>query len=112
MRGDQPLCFPASPTVSSSTTARLTAMCQRWRPCGRSWPSRLRGLGGRRALAAVGVLEPDDVVEMRRRDLEDVRVLERRHPVDGAGRVVERVAGADDLLLQHRVADGAELELR
>ena len=44
----------------------------------------VRGIGppvgqlcGRRALAAVAVLEPDDVVELRRRDLEDRRVLER-----------------------------------
>ena len=38
-----------------------------------------------RALAAVGVLEPDDVVEVRRRDLQDRRVLQGRHTVYTAG---------------------------
>ena len=35
------------------------------------------------AFAAVVVLKPDDVVEMRRRDLEDRRVLDRGDPVHG-----------------------------
>src|SRR5919205_836662 len=37
-----------------------------------------------RALAPVAVLEPDNVVEVRRRDLQDRRVLERRHAMHGA----------------------------
>ena len=68
------------------------------------------GVGG--ALAAVAVLEPDDVVELRRRDLEDRRVLERRDPVHGAGPVAERGARADDRLGERLVADGAELDPR
>ena len=43
----------------------------------------------------ISVLEADDVVEMRRRDLDDQRVLDRGDPVDGARAVAERVAGGD-----------------
>ena len=39
--------------------------------------------------AAVAVVEPDDVVEVRRRDLEDRRVLERGDAMHGAGPVAE-----------------------
>src|SRR5436190_21337576 len=102
MRGDQPLWIPACPTVSPSTRVKLTHLCQ---------SPKVEPSGVGRAGASVRVLEPDDVVEVRRRDLEDVRVLERRHAMHGAGRVAERGSGADDLLLQEGVADGAELEL-
>ena len=40
-------------------------------------------------LAAVGVLEADDVVELRRRHLDHVDVGDRDHAVHGAGRAVE-----------------------
>ena len=68
----------AAPTVSGSCTpTTLPDTCEGWR------------LGGRGAGAAVRVLEPHDVVELRRRDLEDRRVLERGHAVHRAGPVVE-----------------------
>ena len=54
-----------------------------------------RPLGRARALAAVAVLEPDDVVEVRCRDLDDERVLDRRHAVHGAGPVAEHVVRPD-----------------
>src|SRR3954466_11053659 len=68
--------------------------------------------GLRRALPAVAVLEPDDVVELGRRDLDDGRVLDRRHAVDGAGPVPEAGAGRDDLGLEDGVARLPQLELR
>src|SRR5262245_21112955 len=49
---------------------------------------------------------------MRRRDLEDRRVLERGDAVDGAGPVAEARAGRDDLLVERLLADLAELEPR
>src|ERR687888_765073 len=98
MRADQPVSAAAAPTVRSSDIGpKLTTSV-----------SRLR-LGG--PLPPVGVLEPHDVVELGRRDLEDGRVLERRDAVDGAGHVAERGTGTDDLVLQHRIADVAELQL-
>src|SRR5579884_482374 len=69
---------------------------------------RLR-LGG--AGAAVVVFEPNDVVDLGRRDLEDGRVLERGHPVDGAGAEAEGSPRADDLLVLHRVTGARELDL-
>ena len=52
-----------------------------------------------RALAAVGVLEPDDVVEVGGRDLENPRVLDAGHAVDRARPEAERLARRDlDLL--------------
>ena len=59
------------------------------------------------------VLEPDDVVELRRRDLDDRRVLERGHAVDraraGSGR--PRPAPTTSLF-SIRSPGRAELELR
>src|SRR5438132_12449690 len=69
---------------------------------------RLRRRG---ALAAVGVLEPDDVVELRRRNLEDRRVVDRRHAMDRARPEAERRTRCDHLLLQRLLARRAELEL-
>src|SRR4029453_1255890 len=63
-------------------------------------------------LPPVSVFEPDDVVELRRRDLQDRRVLERRHTVDGSWAEVECGARRQHLRLEHGVARGAELQLR
>src|SRR5207248_437472 len=63
----------------------------------------------RRTLAAVIVRQADDVVEIRGRDLDDQRVLERAHAVHRARCEVERVACADFLLLE-LLPDAAELE--
>src|SRR5581483_4388993 len=67
-------------------------------------------LGAAGALPAVVVLEPDDVVELRSRDLEDARVVERFHAVDRPGREVKRLPGSDHLLLEHPFAGLAELD--
>src|SRR5829696_4883727 len=66
----------------------------------------------RAAGAAVVVLEADDVLQVRRGDLEDRRVVDRGDAVHRPGGVVEGGAGADDLLLQHRIADLAQLDPR
>src|SRR5688500_19737992 len=47
--------------------------------------------------AAVAVLEPHDVVELRRRDLEHERILERSPAVHGSGLEAERAPGPDHL---------------
>src|SRR4029079_9828558 len=62
--------------------------------------------------AAVEVVEPHDVFELRRRDLDDSRVLERGHAVHRPGREMEGRAGADDLHVQHPLAGSPQLELR
>src|SRR5262249_55137110 len=67
--------------------------------------------GLRGSLAAVAVFEPDDVVEVGGRDLDDLRVVDRRDPVDRPRTESERRAWADDLVLEDGVAGGAELEL-
>src|SRR5436190_9012663 len=103
MRDDHPVCVAAAPTVNS-TAATLPQPCQ-----GRAGRARLRLA---RPLAAVVVLEPDDVVELRRRDLEDPRVVERLHPMDRAGRKVEGLAGPDHLFLEDALSCLAELEPR
>src|SRR5438876_10208171 len=86
MRADQPVCAAAAPTVSESMPTTLTQLCQ---------GSRLPLFAG--SIAPVPILEPDDVVELRRRDLDDRRVFERLHAVDGSGRDPEGRSGADDL---------------
>src|SRR3954447_15902103 len=48
---------------------------------------------------------------MRRGDFEQSRVLERLHPVDRAGRDVERRSGGDDLAVRRRIARLADREL-
>src|ERR687891_1773791 len=101
MRADQPVCAAACPTVSPFRTVATLP---------RSWQG--RSLRFRRALAAVEIFEPDDVVELRRRDLEDGRVLDGRDPVHGARAVAEGLPAHDDLLVQDGLADVAELELR
>src|SRR5262249_13389795 len=63
----------------------------------------------RRPLSAVVVGQADDVVQLGRGDLDDQRVLERAHAVDGARREVERVPRPDFLLLE-LVADLPQLE--
>src|SRR5689334_18068277 len=98
MRGDQPVRSAASPTVSPSIDRYLNTSVS------------MSGFGG--AHPPVAVFEPDDVVELRCRNLDDRRVLERGDAVDGARREAECRARADDLLAQHRVACRAELELR
>src|SRR3954465_2096844 len=71
--------------------------------------SLVRGL---RFGAPVPVLEPHDVLELRRRDLGDRRVLDCRQAMDGSGREVESGAGRDDLVVQQPLTRRAELELR
>src|SRR4029077_9205185 len=68
--------------------------------------------GATGALASVPVLETYDVVEVRRRDLEDGRVLELRDPVHCARPVPEGRAGSDDLLVQRLLPRIAKLEPR
>src|SRR4051794_4639707 len=60
--------------------------------------------------AAVLILESNDIVQLRRRDLDDGRVLDRRHAVHGPGREVEGGARGDDLRVQHALARPAELD--
>src|SRR5437762_14378508 len=62
---------------------RLTQMCQ--------------GLRRARPGPAVAILEPHDVVQLGRRDLEDRRVLERRDPVDRARAEMEARPRSDHL---------------
>src|SRR5947207_13220789 len=95
MRGDQPARDAASPTISPSIGPKVNIT--------------MSGCGS--ALAAVAVLEADHVVEVRRRDLEDRRVLERGDAVDGSGGVVERRARGDDLGVQRPLPHLAQLEL-
>src|SRR6266516_3962697 len=99
MRADQPVRLAASHTWSPSIAAKVNRSVSR--------PLRLA-----RPRPAVGVLEPHDVVRVRRRDLEDRRVLERRDAVDGTGRVVEAVPGPDQPGVEGTLSRGAELELR
>src|SRR5438874_3708626 len=96
MRGDQPVCAAASETWAPVTAHYLNTFVSRFA----------------RAGPPVGVLEANDVVEVRCGDLEDRGVVERGDPVHGAGRVAEAGAGGDDLGVQDGGADGAELELR
>src|SRR5882757_4134239 len=96
MRGDQPLRFPASETVSPSTAPKVITTVSRFA----------------RALAAIAVLEADDVVELRRRDLDDRRVLERRDPVHGPRGEMEGRPCRDHLGVEGPLPHVAELELR
>src|SRR5438067_6692326 len=96
MRGDQPLCLPASETVSPSTGAKLITPVSRFA----------------RALAAVAVLQANDVVELRRRDLDDRGVLECGEPVHGARDEVKGRPRRDHLRVEDALARLAELELR
>src|ERR1044072_8133972 len=68
--------------------------------------------GFARPLAPVAVLEADDVVQIRRRYLEDRRVLDGRDGGDGPRGEVERGAGPHDLAVQHPLAGPAELDFR
>src|SRR3954452_12273350 len=60
----------------------------------------------------VAVLEPHDVLEVRRGDLENRRVLERAHAVHRSGHEVERGARPDDLAAQDGLAERAHLDHR
>src|SRR5579862_4563920 len=106
MRADQPLRVAATPTMSSVIWADLITTLSMFVPRARGAAARpARGapprrdvcarfrtalsqsareprLGRRGAFAAVCVFEPDDVIELRRRDLENRRVVDRRHPMD------------------------------
>ena len=99
MRGDQPERRLVSPIVIH---CRIAA---------EPYQSRVKVLRRGRALAPVPVLEPHDVVQVRRRDLDDERVLDRRHAVHGARAEAERVAGRDLERLE-LAPDLAELEPR
>src|SRR6185503_13109707 len=68
--------------------------------------------GFARAFAAVGVLESDDVVEVRRGDLEDPQVLYPGHAVDGARPKAERLARHDLDLVDASLVRTAKLEPR
>src|SRR3954447_7802863 len=60
--------------------------------------------------SAIAILQPDDIMELRRRDLDDVAaVFARDHPMPGPGRDVVRVpspqegADQDAVLLHHQL---------
>src|SRR5689334_18369558 len=63
-----------------------------------------------RAAATVAIFEPDHVVELGRRDLEDIGVLDRDHAVAQAGRDVEWLVG-HQLARARRLAIGEEDQL-
>src|SRR6478609_4297877 len=94
--------YAVSPPSASGSPPRSRTLTQ---------PSQRRTRsGGAGAFASIPVLQPDDVVEMRGRDLEDRRVLDRGDPVHRAGAEVEAGAGCDDLLVERLLAGVAELE--
>src|SRR5262249_1491747 len=90
---------PASPSAPTPTRYAVSPPSASGRPPRSrtlTQPSQLRMRSGAAgAFASISILEPDDVVELRRRDLEDRRVLERGDAVDGAGAVPEAGAGGD-----------------
>src|SRR6185503_17668128 len=96
--------YAVSPPPASGSPPRSRTLTQ---PSQRSTRS-----GVARAFASVAVLEPHDVVELRRRDLEDRRVLESRDPVHRPGAKAEARSGSDDLLVERLLAGIAELEPR
>src|SRR5215218_11447313 len=96
---------------------RMCDFCQASRssgaaPRGAARRAERRAPALRAAGAAVVVLEADDVLQVRRGDLENRRVVDRGDAVHRPGGVVEGGAGADDLLLQHRIADLAQFDPR
>src|SRR3954471_4040140 len=94
--------YAVSPPPPSGSPPRSRTLTQ---------PSQRRtrsGVAG--AFASVPVLEPDYVVEVRRRDLDDRRVLERGDSVHRSGAEVEARPGGDDLLVERLLAGVAELE--
>src|SRR5690242_17501133 len=101
MRGDHPVCVAAEPTVSS-IRATLPYLCQGCAGC--------LTLGLARPLAPVVVLETDDVVQLRRRHLEDPGVVDRLQAVHRAGREVERLPRDDHFLLEDPLPRLAELD--
>src|SRR6185503_14156779 len=60
----------------------------------------------------VAVLESHHVVELRRGDLENRRVLNGFHAVHGPRREAERRPRTDDLTREHALTGRAELDLR
>src|SRR5262249_17998286 len=68
--------------------------------------------GLRGSLAAVAVLEPAAVVHAGGRALADLRIVDRGHPMHPPRPETDRRARPDPPLLEHRVAGGAELQLR
>src|SRR5881394_2918321 len=96
--------YAVSPPPASGRPPRSRTLTQ---PSQRKTRSGVAG-----AFASVPVLEPGDVVEVRRRDLEDGRVLERGDAVHRPGPKVEARPGGDDLLVKRLLADVAELEPR
>src|SRR6478609_647264 len=96
--------YAVSPPPASGRPPRSRTLTQ---------PSQRRtrsGVAG--AFASVAILESDDVVEVRRRDLEDRRVLEGSDPVHRPRAEVEARPGGDDLLVERLLAWVAELEPR
>src|SRR3954447_3245819 len=61
--------------------------------------------------SSVEVFQPDDVVQVGSRRLEDRRVLERANPVDRPGGDAEACAGRDDLHVRCGIACRAHLDL-
>src|SRR5262249_7961439 len=103
---------PSAPCSASSAAARPSARPPA-QPLRFAWPNLNTYVSGLcRPLAAVAVLEADDVVEIRRRDLQDRRVLDRLDAVDGPGREVEGGAGPDHLAVEDALTGAAELYLR
>src|SRR6185437_5927993 len=92
---------PPSPSGKPPRSRTLTQPSQR---------STRSGVAG--AFASVAVFEPHDVFELRGRNLEDRRVLERRDAVHGAGPEGEAGAGGDDLPVERLLPGLAELKSR
>src|SRR5438105_12891242 len=61
--------------------------------------------------SSVEVFKTDDVVQVRRRGLEDRRVLDAGHAMNRSGQDAEAGAGGDDLLVRSLVARAAHLDL-
>src|SRR5919201_3382820 len=102
------ICRSAHSIRTSPSSASAMSLTS-WRRVVAIRPNSTEGLV---VYAAVLVLEAHDVLELRRRDFEDRRVLDRGDAVDRPRREPERGAGADDLALEHRLPHVAELKLR
>src|SRR5690606_20256870 len=94
------------PTSTAPSTTCLTTDAFRDRPSGDVRPAAARPMLFVRP--SVPVLEPDDVVQFRRRYLEDVGVLDCRHPMHGLRGDVHRLARKH--LAPHQPAIDFDLE--
>src|SRR6478609_7970931 len=89
--------YAVSPPPASGSPPRSRTLTQ---PSQRKTRSGVAG-----AFASVAVLEPDDGVEVRRRDLEDGRVRDRCDSVHRPRPEVETRPADDDLLVERLLAD-------